>query len=91
MAYPLHTVQFGMVDAVTVPELPMCDLCKGYKARFDAKTAFGPWANMCWKCWYDNALNPGVTGTGIGQYLESQAEYDERMRFIAVGPVRERE
>jgi hypothetical protein len=46
-----------------VSALPPCDFCSqaGYlvNARFDGKTEFGPWANMC-------AAHFDAHGTGLG-------------------------
>lgn len=38
---------------VWVSEMPMCDLCKkigvSKEGKFDVKTVWGPWANLCRK------------------------------------------
>jgi hypothetical protein len=46
---------------------PNCDLC-GSPARYDAKTAAGPWAYMCLECHKRNAATMKL-GTGLGQEL----------------------
>jgi hypothetical protein len=47
--------------------LPDCDLCGG-RARYDAKTALGPWAYMCLECYKQHAATTKL-GTGLGQEL----------------------
>jgi hypothetical protein len=53
---------------VAVSELPDCDFC-GAPAAWDCPTRFGPWANLCDSCNQAAAVQPGVTGVGIGQRL----------------------
>ena len=61
-----------MGTQVTVPVLPNCDLCQqnGQEttAQYDAKTVFGPWANLCHNHWLVFAAFPTL-GTGKGQKL----------------------
>lgn len=60
-----------------VTKFPDCDLCaqRGVyrQARYDGKTVFGPWANMC-----DADFEQFGTGLGIGkgQRLLIQGEED---------------
>jgi len=54
-----------------------CDVCKGpigYQF-YDAKTIYGPWANMCTTCFLK--LGPKKLGIGYGQKYEvnSKGEY----------------
>lgn len=62
-----------MSTEVTVSKLPDCDIHRynlgqaGVEAHYDAKTAFGPWANMCESCFVE--VGPGRLGTGYGQRL----------------------
>jgi hypothetical protein len=60
-----------MSTEVTVTQLPTCDICKAdgmqVDAEYDAKTVFGPWANMCRRCYV--TYGPGRLGTGYGQRL----------------------
>lgn len=55
---------------VKVPRVPSCDLCqqKGVRApaKYDGKTKFGPWANMCTAHFEEFGLG---LGTGLGQEL----------------------
>jgi len=55
-------------EQVTVRVLPACNICTdGTPAAYDAKTAWGPWANLCelhWRMFTDQRL-----GTGYGQRL----------------------
>lgn len=42
-------------NTVKVKALPFCDLCQSMAgvetpARYDGRTVFGPWANMCPDC-----------------------------------------
>lgn len=59
-----------MSIAVMVSKLPPCDFCKekglDTLAHYDAKTIFGPWANLCLPHFID--LGYGL-GTGLGQKL----------------------
>jgi hypothetical protein len=55
-----------MSKVVEVAQLPTCDFCPG-KASYDAKTLFGPWANMC-QIHFDHHTT-GQLGTGFGQKL----------------------
>ncbi len=54
----------------TVSRLPTCDFCAqaGYlvSARFDGKTEFGPWANMCTAHFEAHGIGLGL---GRGQEL----------------------
>jgi hypothetical protein len=59
-----------MATSVTVRVLPKCDVCQQngmtVDAAYDAKTVFGPWANLCAK----DFMSYGVgLGTGLGQKL----------------------
>lgn len=62
-----------MGSKVSMTTLPTCDTCKqkGREAvaEFDAKTIWGPWANMCRPCWESLAMYNDL-GTGKGQQLE---------------------
>lgn len=49
-----------------VTELPQCDFCAD-TAQYDAKTGFGPWANMCETHFQKHGL--GALGMGFGQRL----------------------
>lgn len=55
------------MDEVKVKDLPKCDFCE-LRARYDAKTIYGVWANMCLLHWKKNARYPYL-GIGIGQKL----------------------
>ena len=55
-----------MAKVVKVNKLPDCDLC-GVAASYDGKTIYGPWANMCDKCFKKYGVG---LGTGRGQKLE---------------------
>lgn len=59
-----------MSDSVIVSRLPLCDICAQVGnesvAEYDAKTVFGPWANLCGTCFRKHA---GKLGTGFGQRL----------------------
>ena len=44
-----------------------CDVCKTAPAKYDAKTVFGPWANVCELCFV--MYTSGKLGTGYGQLL----------------------
>lgn len=50
----------------TVEALPNCDVC-GDTAHYDAKTTFGPWANLCQKCFGTHTTQQ--LGMGFGQKL----------------------
>jgi hypothetical protein len=63
-----------MSDRVEVPRLPLCDFVEEHEkgspvpfADYDARTKFGPWANMC-EMHYQK-YGPGRLGTGFGQRL----------------------
>lgn len=49
-----------------VTYLPKCDLCHTADARYDAKTCFGPWANLCQGCFAQYGAGLGL---GKGQRL----------------------
>lgn len=55
-----------MSNQVVVAELPQCDFCEG-EAEYDAKTGYGPWANMCQADFETHGV--GALGTGLGQKL----------------------
>lgn len=59
-----------MGTQVTVQKLPHCDFCivDGIRmpAKYDGKTYFGPWANMCQEHFDLNGIG---LGTGRGQEL----------------------
>lgn len=56
-----------MSKSVNVPHLPKCDVCKdGTLAKYDGKTTYGPWANMCES--HFQLIGVGL-GTGRGQEL----------------------
>lgn len=70
-----------MSAEVVVTSLPFCDFCKeadgiDRPARYDFKTALGPWANGCERHWRLHARCRGgknhdepELGTGKGQRL----------------------
>ncbi len=45
-------------ESVVVMELPKCDFCNDL-AKYDGKTKYGAWGNMCLPCF-------GVHGIGLG-------------------------
>lgn len=57
--------------ATLVYRMPDCDFCKqsgvDRVAKYDARTTYGPWANMCEIHFRNNAI--GLLGTGHGQEL----------------------
>ena len=55
-----------MSSEVTVTKLPQCDFCSE-EAQYDAKTGYGPWANMCQADFDKHGV--GSLGTGLGQRL----------------------
>jgi len=65
-----------MSTKVKVPALPDCDIHKEQglrvKARYDAKTIWGPWAYMCATCM--KLYGPPQLGTGFGQELFTEEE-----------------
>lgn len=69
-----------MSTQVTVPVLPNCDMCAlsdiEFPAEYDAKTVYGPWANMCRRHWQVFAAFPDL-GTGKGQRLVLKEEKDD--------------
>ncbi len=59
-----------MGTRVRVIEYPKCDFCE-LSARYDGKTIYGPWANMC----FHHFMNYGIgLGTGKGQRLVMEDE-----------------
>lgn len=51
-----------------VRHLPPCDVCNdGTPAAYDAKTKYGPWANLCRPHWREHSN--GHLGAGNGQLL----------------------
>lgn len=56
---------------VKVARIPPCDIC-GEDAIFDAKTMYGPWANLCHKHFKQQGCR---VGPGFGQALV--VEYDQ--------------
>jgi hypothetical protein len=58
---------------VNVSKLPFCDFCRSEnhsrKAKYDAKTKLGPWANMC----EYHYLHYGI-GLGLGKGQELIAD-----------------
>ena len=60
-----------MSKVVYVSEIPLCDFCStsgmNRKAKYDAKTQWGPWANMCEIHFRQNGIK---LGTGFGQELK---------------------
>lgn len=61
-----------MAETAYVAKLPNCDFCKEQgterAAEYDAKTLFGPWANMCTEHFLLRAASQQL-GTGRGQKL----------------------
>lgn len=43
-----------------------CDICSA-EAKYDARTIYGPWANVCELCF--TMYTHGKLGTGFGQLL----------------------
>ena len=75
-------MKFRGTQKVVVMELPDCDICAdGTKAKYDAKTRGGPWANLCAPCWQRHSYR--TLGTGMGQELvvEQLTEADEGPEF----------
>lgn len=60
-----------MAEEVVVERVPNCNFCqqkgKITPAKYDAKTRFGAWANMCQEDF--DAYGLGRLGTGLGQRL----------------------
>lgn len=55
---------------VAVSRLPKCDIHnQRHDGVYDAKTKFGPWANMCELAFRDDNVSYGKLGTGWGQNL----------------------
>jgi hypothetical protein len=55
--------------SVEVHRIPMCDFPhdgEPVEAKYDGKTKFGPWANMCQEHFDENGLGLGL---GVGQEL----------------------
>lgn len=74
--HPAHTV-------AVLPTLPTCDICRAdisarriRPARYDAKTAMGPWAFMC-EAHYLIYRAHGQLGLGLGQALETEEEHGQ--------------
>lgn len=57
-----------MSTEVRVATLPVCNFCQE-TAHYDAKTAMGPWANLCEQHFQTYAMYPLALGTGRGQRL----------------------
>jgi hypothetical protein len=59
----------GPLTVALVPKLPMCDICNGELARYDAQVtaASGMWGFMCSFCYRRNSSL--TLGAGMGQYL----------------------
>lgn len=56
-----------MSTEVKMSVLPKCDVNNSHgNAAYDAKTVWGPWANLCVKCFQDFGIG---LGTGKGQRL----------------------
>lgn len=53
---------------VWVESLPNCDVCEKDSARFDARTRFGYWANLCRGCFEEIGVGLGL---GKGQELRT--------------------
>ena len=49
-------------------QLPQCDFCED-EAKYDARTLFGPWANMCESDFQQYGV--GKLGLGYGQSLDA--------------------
>ena len=54
------------VKTIFVEQLPKCDFCDA-QAAYDAKTKYGPWANMCQRCFWMHGI-----GLGIGRRQKLQ-------------------
>lgn len=54
----------------------VCDLCGWAITDWfaDAATAWGPWANMCQRCWFTNGHPSGV-GRGQVYELKSRGQH----------------
>lgn len=50
---------------LTVSRIPECDFCDA-PAKYDGKTKYGPWANMCGTCFVRHGIGLGL---GRGQEL----------------------
>lgn len=65
-----------------VGPVPNCDFCSqdGLKvvSEYDAKTKFGPWANMCERHFKENGF--GRLGTGYGQKILPPDPKDDEKR-----------
>lgn len=48
-----------------------CDICNHHKAKYDAKTKHGPWANMCEDCFKLNGIK---LGKGFGKEIGENHE-----------------
>lgn len=55
-----------MSSQVTVSYLPTCNFCTNLSG-YDARTVFGPWANLCEEHFL--TMSEGRLGTGYGQKL----------------------
>jgi len=79
-----------MATTAYVTKLPTCNFCSEQgterPAEYDAKTVFGPWANMCTEHFLLRAASQEL-GTGRGQKLvvgeppadDRQARFNEAM------------
>ncbi len=64
MSDPLGTI---LLPTKRGDKMTKCDICSTSEAKYDARTNFGPWANVCELCF---ALHtPGKLGVGYGQLL----------------------
>lgn len=81
-----------MSDTAYVMSLPLCDICRHERgtdtpAAYDAKTHYGPWANVCEDHFHSHT--DGVLGTGKGQRLvvgeKPQSTREEILAAVAAG------
>jgi hypothetical protein len=69
---PYVQVSGGTAKGKPFPMIGQCDICKKEDCNpiIDGATRFGPWANMCEKCF--GKVGIGL-GEGRGQRYEKQA------------------
>jgi hypothetical protein len=62
-------------------KMKTCDICKqeDLMIYIDGKTQFGPWANMCLDCFYENGVGLGL---GKGQCYQWDSE---KQKYIKIG------
>jgi len=50
---------------------PTCDICKDTDAEYDAPTVWGPWANMCKKCYFEKGNHQLAEQVGT-KYIKTE-------------------